>query len=147
VSRQTAEGALEGWSVPWDWWLLPAVFLLGMGAARWFLLRAKAPKGAPTHPIHASDAPAEAMLAQVLAHRLQCTEAAVIGPDLEGRLRAAGVDPDLAGRVARLMEEMVAERYGGPRREHAGEEARSLARILAQAAAGDSAASRGRSGT
>lgn len=120
----------------WAWWLLPAVFLLGMGAARRLQARRAAAVQVLAPALQAADAPPAKLLAHALARRLGCSEPAVIGPDLEARLRAAGVAEDLAARAARLMEELVAARYGGPVREDAAGEAQALSRILAQTAAG-----------
>jgi hypothetical protein len=54
-----------------------------------------------------------AAFTEYLAARLQCPLAAVIAPDLEARLTAAGVPGVLAERAAMLIEDLVAARYGG----------------------------------
>jgi hypothetical protein len=51
--------------------------------------------------------------AEFLAAHLRCPRAAVIAPDLEARLAAAGVPGDLARRAAATLERLVAARYGG----------------------------------
>lgn len=65
-----------------------------------------------------------------LADRLRCPPAAVIGPDLEQRLLAAGIEAALAGRVARLVERFGALRYGGAARAADAGEARQLVDAL-----------------
>jgi len=54
-----------------------------------------------------------AAFAAYLAARLHCPPAAVVGPDLDARLRGAGISPDLAARAAHTAHELVAARYGG----------------------------------
>ena len=56
--------------------------------------------------------PAESFIAFLAAH-LHCSPAAVIAPDLAARLETLGVSPELAERAARLLESILAERYGG----------------------------------
>lgn len=48
-----------------------------------------------------------------LADRLAVPQAAIIGPDLETRLRERGLDAERAGDVVRVVEAGVAARYGG----------------------------------
>ena len=52
-------------------------------------------------------------LVDYLADRLGCEPPAVIGPDLQDRLVAAGVDPDLGTEIQSIIEGGVASRYGG----------------------------------
>ena len=52
-------------------------------------------------------------LAAYLAAHLRCSASAVIGPDLALRLQGAGVAPEVAERAARMLEALVAARYGG----------------------------------
>lgn len=54
-----------------------------------------------------------AALLTYLAARLRCTEATVIGPDLEARLQAAGVPAPLAARAHAALTHGAALRYGG----------------------------------
>ena len=80
---------------------------------------------APVEPSAADRARAEArraldagadpadVLAGWLAARLGCAPAAVISPDLESRLRAAGESRERAATLAALQERLVAARYGG----------------------------------
>jgi hypothetical protein len=53
-----------------------------------------------------------AALAAFLAAHLRCPTAAVITPNLQPRLTAAGVPAALAARTAALLEQLVAARYG-----------------------------------
>jgi hypothetical protein len=73
---------------------------------------------------------ADARLAEALAARLRCSVPAVIAPDLEARLVRAGVPEDLAGRSARLLEELVAARYGGRDRADAAAAAEAILQEL-----------------
>ena len=52
-------------------------------------------------------------LVDYLADRLGCEPAAVIGPDLEDRLVAAGIDAAQAKQVRELVDAGIAARYGG----------------------------------
>jgi len=52
-------------------------------------------------------------LAEFLAARLACPVPAVIAPDLPSRLTAAGIPREEAARAAKLLDELVAARYGG----------------------------------
>ncbi|WP_145063237.1 BatD family protein [Engelhardtia mirabilis] len=65
-------------------------------------------------------------LIEFLARALDCSVAAVVGPDLDLRLRSAGVAAATSGRLAALVDELVAARFGGVARDEAAE----LARIL-----------------
>lgn len=51
--------------------------------------------------------------ADYLAARLRCARAAVVGPDLDARLAAAGIPAALATRTARALQDLLAIRYGG----------------------------------
>ena len=62
------------------------------------------------------------LLAQYLAARLGRPPPAVIAPDLEDRLSAAGVSGELSARAAGLLAGLVAARYGGPAPRDAREE-------------------------
>ncbi|MEE8107184.1 MAG: hypothetical protein V3T86_16740 [Planctomycetota bacterium] len=53
------------------------------------------------------------LLTEYLGARLGCPAASVISPDLAQRMRAVGVSADVAARTARLIESLVAARYGG----------------------------------
>ena len=55
----------------------------------------------------------QSRLETYLARALGTTEAAVIGPDLESRLRQRGLDVSLARSVAQHVEATVGARYGG----------------------------------
>ena len=59
-----------------------------------------------------------------------CPRPAVIAPDLEARLRRAGVPESLAARAAGLMAHLTAVRYGGPRRAGVDEEAAEVVEAL-----------------
>ena len=59
------------------------------------------------------DEPLERAFSAFLAAVLEVTPAAVIGPELAPRLRAAGVEASEAERAAALLEEASAVRYGG----------------------------------
>jgi len=61
----------------------------------------------------ATGADLERIFTEYLGVRLGCPAAAVISPDLEQRMKAAGIAPDIAARTARLIESLVAARYGG----------------------------------
>jgi hypothetical protein len=61
----------------------------------------------------AADADLAGALSDYLAARLDCAPAAVISPDLPARLQRSGLPPDVADRAARLLESLVAARYGG----------------------------------
>jgi hypothetical protein len=58
------------------------------------------------------DADPAGLFAGYLATRLRCSTAAVIGPGLDSRLAAAGVQDDLTRRAAARLEQLVAARYG-----------------------------------
>ncbi|MFQ5504757.1 MAG: hypothetical protein ACE5F1_08185 [Planctomycetota bacterium] len=51
-------------------------------------------------------------LAEFLAARLECRPAAVVAPELPARLEARGVTAELAEQCHRLLDAMIAERYG-----------------------------------
>ena len=53
-------------------------------------------------------------LAEYLAAHLDAPVAAIVAPDLDRRLVAAGVAPDLAARTAEILAHHVAARYGAP---------------------------------
>ena len=72
------------------------------------------------------NAEVDTVLAAYLAARLRCPEAAVIGPELPGRLVAAGIPRDLAIGTARSLEALVAGRYGGEPTAGSHDEARAL---------------------
>jgi hypothetical protein len=59
------------------------------------------------------DADLAEAFAEYLAARMRCASAAVITPDLEARLEAAGVEAGLARRAATLLTDLVAAHYGG----------------------------------
>lgn len=67
---------------------------------------------------------------EYVAGRLDCPPAAVIAPDLEPRLVAAGVPRELAARAAALVERLVGARYGGKADEDAATEARTLVEAI-----------------
>jgi hypothetical protein len=90
-------------------------------------LRALAAAGAFRARIDDPAASVADALAEYLAAHLRCPPAAVIAPELPGRLRAAGVPADLARRTGQLLEDLVGARYGG---EHDGEGAAAEARAL-----------------
>jgi len=73
-------------------------------------------------------ADAAAALTDYLAARLECAPAAVIGPGLADRLRATGVDPDLAARAGALVERLTAARYGAD--DDAGDGARAARALV-----------------
>jgi len=79
-----------------------------------FLLRKKTPPSDAdaAFEVAARADPAQA-LTEYLATRLQCPRAAVVSPDLAGRLARTGVRRDVAERAALLVERLVAARYGG----------------------------------
>jgi hypothetical protein len=57
-------------------------------------------------------------LGEFLAECLDCPSAAILSPDLAVRLEVIGVPAELARRTARLLDELVAARYGGARPEN-----------------------------
>lgn len=75
------------------------------------------------------DVLAEAFV-RCLAGRLGVQPAAVVGPGLREKLRAAGVADDVAARCERLVDGLTAARYGGPAPAGAGAEARALVDLL-----------------
>lgn len=101
--------------------LLVAAFLAtALALALWLRARRRgtpAPDPAATFRTHAGTDLASA-LTHYLAARLQCPSAAVIGPDLNARLTAAGVPEALAARADALLQDLVAARYGGIAPDH-----------------------------
>lgn len=59
---------------------------------------------------------AERRLRDYLAAELDCAPPALVAPALIDRLEAAGLEPPLARRVARWLDEALAQRYGAPAR-------------------------------
>ncbi len=129
--------ALEGERDPaprtsWAIYLAAGLTALGLALWRWSRTRRES-AGGPARDWAAevlerarrpgSD-PSQAF-AEFLAERLRCPVPAVIGPDLERRLVAAGVPAELARRAGALLERLMAARYGGTA-PPAGEELREL---------------------
>jgi hypothetical protein len=77
------------------------------------VLRRRRPGPDPAATFRAGGGDLAERFADYLAARLRCAPAAVISPDLPGRLTAAGVTAELADRTAALLEELVGARYGG----------------------------------
>jgi hypothetical protein len=78
-------------------------------------VRALAPPPADARPEAVLAAPEDgraAAFAAFLAARLGCAPAAVVAPDLAGRLERAGVPAALAAHAAEALEQDVARRYG-----------------------------------
>jgi hypothetical protein len=65
-----------------------------------------------TSMAHAATEPADAFASYVAA-RLRCPPAAVVGPQLAGRLQAAGIPAAMAAEVVALVRELGAQRFGG----------------------------------
>ena len=60
-----------------------------------------------------ADADRAKLLGEFLSAVLSCSPASIISDGLASRLRARGLNDQLAGRAAELVEGMVASRYGG----------------------------------
>ena len=107
--------------LPWLMLLLPWLLVFGFTALRAARRRAAADVlGARARAAHRQleralhdGVDAAAALAQYLGDRLGLPAAAAIGPDLAERLQAAGIDGELAARVAAALEAGTAARYGG----------------------------------
>ncbi len=104
-------------------WLL-APCLLGLGLLVWLRVRSRR-RPAPD-PVDArgtaaalrshaasTDSDLAQAFAEFLAARLACPVPAVIAPDLQARLVAAGVPAEIASRSAALLESLLEARYGG----------------------------------
>jgi hypothetical protein len=78
---------------------------------------------------------------EFLASLLACAPAAVISPDLDVRMRDAGVAGELAARAAALVERRVAARYGGAQPGEAErQEAAAIVNAISAASPGGSGA-------
>ncbi len=69
-------------------------------------------------------------LAEYIAARLHVSASAVIGTDLPAQLAAAGVSEALASQTAKVLEDLVASRYGGSTPTGGPEAARALVEAL-----------------
>ncbi|MEZ5966860.1 MAG: BatD family protein [Planctomycetota bacterium] len=103
--------------LPWLLALTLSLWLRARGRRRRDPLGQRARRAAATFARAMQTAgtdPADAF-ADYLAARLHSPRAAVVGPDLEARLHAAGVAPTLAARAATTLHDLLGSRYGGAR--------------------------------
>jgi hypothetical protein len=122
-----SEEQRESW--PGWIWALP----LAAAAATWVLARRRGPAeegGARARFEERAATDLAAAFTEYLAARLGCPPAAVIAPDLEARLAAAGVPREAAARAAALVERLVGARYGGRAEEDAATEAQALVKTI-----------------
>ena len=104
-------------------------FALGaalLGLAIWLRVRPRKSGPDAVARLRASDDIGVAFT-EFLANGLGCPKSAIIGPDLEARLQAAGVPHDLAAKTAEYVKQQVGARYGGPTPK---ESATDLAKLL-----------------
>lgn len=101
-------------------WVLVAAVALVVGVYLW-RRRAGRPRSDPDPDLERARAALEAgedphaVLVGYLAGRLGCESAGVVGPRLEERLVAAGVDRAAATRVVAVLQEQERARFGGAR--------------------------------
>jgi hypothetical protein len=121
--------------------VVPSSILLLLWRHRRARTTPRAPEPAPAtrlferlESLNATGPVAEAALANALAdylaERLGCDSASVIGPDLPERLTGAGVPGDLARRADRIVETLVAARYGGSPATYGDHDVRALVEEL-----------------